>query len=197
MIEHASSRCSKQLVCWTNWSVTCIVSRCHPHHSVDVFLDVLNESFDDVHLLRTVLNELLNGMINLLFILAIAAQLEKFLLLSPLWSLMRHLIRCFVILCSWHLIRQSGSLIHIGVACRFVIYLVFVKSHSIISPVIFVRGNLHLVVCGVWSIEQLVLILIILCWLLLCRLLLQKLVLLLFNELLNKVLFIDLVIHNL
>ena len=64
-----ASRCAHQVVGRAHGGVTGIRSR-ESDHSVDVFLNVLNESLDDVNLLRTCFNQLLDGVIDLLLILA-------------------------------------------------------------------------------------------------------------------------------
>ena len=47
-------------------------------------MDVLDKSFDNIYLLWTCFNQLLDGMIDLFLILAGVAQLQKLFLFSPL-----------------------------------------------------------------------------------------------------------------
>ena len=81
--EMPTSRCAHQVVGRAHGGVTGIRSR-ESDHSVDVFLNVLNESLDNVDLLRTCFNQLLDGVIDLLLILAGVAQLQKLFLFGPL-----------------------------------------------------------------------------------------------------------------
>lgn len=81
-----ASWCAHQVVGRTHGRVTG-VSSSDPDHPVDVLLDVLDKSLDDIDLLRACLNELLDGVIDLFLILAYVAELEELLLLCPLCCL--------------------------------------------------------------------------------------------------------------
>ena len=71
----------------------CITSvRCrYPNHTINIFLYGVYEAFYDVDLVGTILNQLLDGMVNLLLVLTGVAHFEEFLLLSPLGCLSAHL----------------------------------------------------------------------------------------------------------
>ena len=56
------------------YAIACICIL-NSNHSVDVFLDILDESFDDVQLTWTIDNESLNCMVDLLLVLADIAHL--------------------------------------------------------------------------------------------------------------------------
>ena len=55
-------------------SVAC-VGGIDPNHSVDVLLNVLYESLDEIDMCRTIENEALNRVVDLLFVLANVAHL--------------------------------------------------------------------------------------------------------------------------
>lgn len=57
---------------WPHWGVGGVGSW-QPNHSIDVFLDVLNQSFDHVDLAWAALDELLDGVVDFLLILTGAA----------------------------------------------------------------------------------------------------------------------------
>ena len=69
VLEMTASWCTHQVVGRAHRGVTGIGSR-EPDHSVDVFLNVLDKSFDNIDLLRTCFNQLLDGVIDLFLILA-------------------------------------------------------------------------------------------------------------------------------
>ena len=69
VLEMPAARSTHQVVGRAHGGVTGICSR-ESNHSVDIFLNVLNKSFDNVYLLRTRFNQLLDGVIDLFLILA-------------------------------------------------------------------------------------------------------------------------------
>jgi len=69
VLEMPASWSTHQVVGRAHGGVTGICSR-ESNHSVDIFLNVLNKSFDNVYLLRTCFNQLLDGVIDLFLILA-------------------------------------------------------------------------------------------------------------------------------
>ena len=66
------------------------VGRRQPNHAVDVFLDVLDEALDYVDLGGARLDELLDRVVDLLFVLTSAPEPEELLLLRPLGRVRCH-----------------------------------------------------------------------------------------------------------
>ena len=120
-MEQTATWCSHQLICWTHRSVASICMR-QSYHSIDVFLNVFDKSFNDVLLLWTRFNQFLNCMIYLFLILTSVWKLQEILLFCPLrylvdgiiWSLIVNLV--LIITSTWEIIfvgiRQSIITIH-------------------------------------------------------------------------------------
>lgn len=65
---------SNQIVCRTEGSIACI-GILNTNHSIDVFLNILNKSLDDVQLAWTIHNKFFDGVVDLFFVLTNATHL--------------------------------------------------------------------------------------------------------------------------
>ena len=59
---------------WAHWSIACVSCR-NSYHKINIFLNVVNKSFNHIYLLWTSFYQLLNRMIYLLLVLASVAHL--------------------------------------------------------------------------------------------------------------------------
>ena len=80
------ARCTHEIIGGSYGSVARI-GGVDADHSVYILLNVLHQSLYDVHLPRTIENESLDRMVNLLLVLADVAHLQEFFLIGPLSSL--------------------------------------------------------------------------------------------------------------
>lgn len=89
-LTHHTPGCRVNIVGWSHRCVTRVSCR-EPYHSVDIFLNVLNQSFNHVDLGWAWANEHLNGVIDLFFVLTGAPEFQKLFLFSPLSCLLCNL----------------------------------------------------------------------------------------------------------
>ena len=175
---------------WAHWSVACVSCR-NSNHKINIFLNVVNESFNHVYLLRTSFYQFLNRMIYLLLVLAGVAHLQEFFLCCPLRGY-----------CTWSVIIYVNRIL-VVIRCRVGHALLWLLIHICIRVVIFKSVLIYSIehLCMTSSVHWCIRTQIssVFTWIseiLLLFFLLLKLNFLLFDQLLNEFLLIDLILSR-
>ena len=87
VLKKSSSRSSQKIVRRPNRRVTGVRRVGHPDHAINILLDVVNQALNNINLVGALGDELLNSIVNLLFVVTLVSQFEEVFSLGPLAGL--------------------------------------------------------------------------------------------------------------